>query len=141
MSVDPRSRLKRRKQMKSEFEKHLGKVSSAYLGMEDRGFLTFMITIDYDDVGTQGFGTFALCSWDKEKDRRVGTALGCDAIIKLLNLFKVDTFDKIKGRTVFALKDQDGGWSGFIRGIEIPKFDGGGRFVMKEHCLEWGIEE
>lgn len=129
--------------MIDEYEKHLGKVTSAYLGMQDRGFLTFMITIDYDDAGTQGFGNFALCTWDKEKDRRVGTALGADAIIKLLTLFKVDTFDKIKGRTVFALKDKgkDGGWAGFIRGIEIPKFDGGGRFVMKEHCQEWGVED
>ena len=47
----------------------------------------------------------------------------------MLNLFKVDELSKIKGRTVYALRK---GSEGMISGLEIPKHDGGGRFLVSD---------
>jgi len=123
-----------------EYEKKLGKIKSAEFFIEDHGILTFFLTFDFGG-SCQGFGGYTLDSWDKKKDRRVGTAFGMDLILKLLNTFGVDRLDRIVGRTCFALYEQPYRWNDTIKGIETPKFDGGKQFVIDEHVEEWCGDE
>lgn len=50
-------------------------IESTMLGMEDHGILTFFLSLKFEGSG-QGFGGYAMDSYDKAKKRRVGSALG-----------------------------------------------------------------
>ena len=115
-------------------KKELAKVVDAKIIVERGAFLTFRIKLDYEGPGVQSFGGYALDTYDEEKERRVGTAGGCDVIKQLLSLFEVNTFDKMIGRVVYVLKEDD---KSIIEGLEIPGFDGGGKFLVSEWREEW----
>ena len=117
-------------------KKQLAKVKDAKISLDRKTFLTFWLTLDYEDAGVQGFGGYALDDYDEEKEERVGTAAGCDAIRKLLKLFNVKTFDEMVGRTVYAIREDDS-FQAQIIGIEIPGFDGGGQFLIPEWRKKW----
>jgi len=118
----------------------LGKIESVFFGKESHGILSFMIHIDLDKGGGQGFGGFALDDYDKEKKRRVGCAAGGDLILQLLNLFNVNELDKIKGRPVYALYEKEG-WGETVIGLRVPGFDKqtdhSGKFLIKDWQEEW----
>lgn len=124
--------------MSKKFQQ-LGKVESVMFGFEDHGILTFMIYLNYGG-SCQGFGGYALDTYDKEKKRRVGTAAGTDLILKLLNLFKVSKLDDIEGRSVFALRDSDN-WTSSIVGLKLPDFDGGEELLISDWQKEWFPEK
>ena len=117
-------------------KKRLAKVIDAKISLDRSAFLTFWLTLDYEDAVVQGFGGYTLDTFDEEKDRRVGTAGGCDAIRRLLKLFNVDTFNEIIGRIVYAIREDDSSQAKII-GIEIPGFEGGGQFLIPEWQKEW----
>ena len=117
-------------------DKRLGKVASVDLFIEDHGLLTLYVMLDFGG-STQGFGGFALDEWSKEDDRRVGTAAGLDLVLQLLALFGVNRLDEIKGRTVYALRDDKDGWNDPIAGLELPAFDGGRVFSVDAWRKRW----
>lgn len=86
----------------------LAKVSKASLEIQERGILNFWIHVDYEDGLSQGVGGIVLDDYSKEKDKRVGTAGGCEIIRKLLLLFKVNDFSEMKGKYVFVIGDGEG---------------------------------
>lgn len=118
--------------------KELGKIESAFFGFSDHHILTFMIGFKFGGTG-QGFGNYTLDTYDKEKRRRVGTAAGTDLLIKILELFQVDEFSKLKGRYAYAIREKDR-W-GMIVGIELPEADGGKRFMISDWQQEWFPKE
>lgn len=75
------------------------RIKSTSLGYEDHGIMTFYLHLDYGGGG-QGFGGYGLDDFDKEKDRRVGTAFGLEAIIQVLKTVGVDTWEKLPGTPV-----------------------------------------
>jgi hypothetical protein len=119
--------------MASEF-KQLGKVKKAELFREDREFLTMFVDINFGNV-TQGFGGLALDTYDDARDRRIGTAMGLDFVMRLLDLFGVNKLDDIRGRYVYAVRDFEN--CGPIIGLELPEPDGGARFMLDEWREEW----
>lgn len=118
----------------SDRAKELGKVDRVFFGFEDHGILTCWVHLSFGGTG-QGFGGCALDE-SNEKGRRVGTAGGLDFILRLLELFKVDELGKIAGRTVYALRETDS-YGAPIIGLEVPAFDGGGSFRLKDWQAQW----
>lgn len=119
-----------------QYFKQLGKVESVSFGSGDHGNMTFWVMLDFGGGG-QGFGGYALDDWDESKKRRVGTAAGMDLIMQLLELFKVDSLNQIAGRPVYALYENEHHFNDKIIGLEIPAFDGGKKFLIKDWQNEW----
>ena len=115
--------------------KALATISSANLDILDRDMLTFWIQVDYESGTSQNVGGFALDEWDEKKKRRVGTAYGCEMIIQLLKLFKVNSLEKFKNRTVFILGDGEG-FSFKPRGIQMLRSDGGKQLIFTDIAKE-----
>lgn len=115
--------------------KQLGKVVRTSFEIEDHGILTLSIDIKFG-VSAQGFGRYSLDTWDKVKDRRVGTAAGMDFILRILQLFDVRSLDELRGRPVYALRKSDE-WGEFIIGLKTPDFDGKRTFLVSDWQREW----
>jgi len=103
--------------------KKLAKITSAKLHHKEREILSFWIRVDYEDFGSQGIGGLALDQWDKEKNRRVGTAYGCEMIMRLLDTLDVDDFSEMNGRMIWVHGEGDG-LKFKPKGIEPLKVDG-----------------
>lgn len=120
----------------SDSTRQLGKIESVRLFIEDHGILTLYVFFDFGG-SVQGFGG---CFLDEESSvsggRRRGTSAGMDFVLRLLQLFKVDSLDRIVGRTAYALRSSSA-WNSIITGIELPEFDGGGKFTIDEWRAEW----
>ncbi|MCD6323258.1 MAG: hypothetical protein J7L77_09565 [Clostridiales bacterium] len=113
-------------------EKVLATIDSANLDILDRDILTFWITVTYEDSGnSQGIGGFALDEYCNIKKRRVGTAYGCEMIIRLLKLFKVNSLHEAIGKSVYILGDGDG-LRFKPRGIQTLRKDGARELIFTD---------
>lgn len=119
-------------------ERQLGKVEKVDLFREDHGCLTIYVHLRFKGSG-QGFGGYVLDASDRARERRVGTAMGLDFVLRLLDLFGVDRLEEIRGRYVYALRS--GGWNGQIIGLELPEPDGSARFMVADWRSEWATAE
>ena len=86
-------------------------ITSAMLGREDHGIMTFMIFVKFDK-GTQcGIGGYALDSYDKNLKKRVFKANSMEAISKILDVVGVDEWNKLNGSYI---RIKDNGWGSTI---------------------------
>lgn len=89
----------------------IAKIGSVKLGPEDHGIFTCMVYLDYGGSG-QGAGGYALDAPATDENGRysgrVGTAFGMEWIMRLMRAAGVDDFSKLEGRTVLALRENDG---------------------------------
>lgn len=113
----------------------IGRVKSVFLGIEDHGILTFMVMLDFGGSG-QGFGTYTLDTYDHVKKRRVGTAFGCEALLRLIEFFGGTTLDAAKGQAVIAVRDGVGLGS-TIRKLKRLPCDGGAEYDIEAILAEW----
>jgi len=91
------------------------KIGYTTLGVEDHGIMTFMIGMEWDGSG-QGMGGYALDSWSKEQDKRVGHADSIMMIRDIIETVGVDSWEKLKGQYVRIVRESDS-WSARIIGI------------------------
>lgn len=117
-------------------ERELGKVESVHLGFEDHGILTLYVHLKFGGT-CQAFGGIALDTFDQQRDRRTGTAEGCDFILRLLKLFGVQEYRQIVGRYVYALRERP---YGSIEGLVLPEADGGAGFLLSDWRADWGLK-
>ena len=83
-------------------DKKLAKIKSASLEIKERGILNFWIHVKYEDGLNQGVGGICLDDYDKLKQKRVGTAYGCEMIRRLLLTLSVNDFSEMKGKHVWV---------------------------------------
>ena len=92
---------------KNELRSEVAKVVSAGLKIKERGMLTFQIQVVYKNGGTSqctgGIVLDAPKGAGSSEFRRVGTAFGCEMIIRLLRLFDVDNLHEAKGQVIEVL--------------------------------------
>lgn len=119
--------------------KKLGKCGTPDLSYDDHGILTLYVQIDFGGA-SQGFGGYCLDAYDKASDGRQGSAAGMDFIVRLLKLFDVERLEEIKGRSVYALYEDDS-FNSSICGLETPGFDGGKTFLVKNWQKKWFPKE
>lgn len=111
--------------------KSLARVSSAHLEIQERGILNFWIHVDYENFGSQSIGGICLDTYDKNKERRIGTAYGCEMIRQLLLVMGVNDFSEMKGKMFYVLHEGEG-FNIKPKGIERLALDGGKSVVFDD---------
>lgn len=86
----------------------LAKITGAKLEIQERGVLNFWIYVQYEDGGVQGIGGITLDNYCKEKERRVGTAYGCEMIRQLLICLDVNDFSEMKDKNIWVIGEGQG---------------------------------
>ena len=108
---------------KKKLEKELGVITDTMLGIEDHGLFTFSIGFDFG-TSSQGFGNVSLDTYDKNSDKRVGTAEGCEAIMRLLEAVGVRKWEDLVAKEMWVYREH---LRGQIIGIESPAYRKAGR--------------
>ncbi len=117
----------------SGYTEQIAKIRSTHLGREDHGIFTAILDLDYGGSG-QGAGTYALDEYDEETHERHGTAGGMDFIIGILDACGVDSWEKVAGRTVLALREE--GYHGKVVGLKPLPTEGGKQFLFADAFAE-----
>ena len=83
-----------------------------------------------------------LDTFDKEKQKRVGTAEGMTFLIDLLDLFGVNNLTEVKNQYIYVLVDEDKSWYDNAQGIEHlttnpNKQCGIKEIVFKDYFSSW----
>ncbi len=94
--------------MTDEIERKIAKIEETFLGVEDHGILTAILTLNYGHAG-QGTPGYAL---DEPRgvrgDRgRTGTAFGMEMVASIMRACGVRRWEDLKGRTIIALVGDD----------------------------------
>jgi hypothetical protein len=87
------------------------KITGTFLGVEDHGIATFYINLNYGGGG-QSAGTYAIDQPIKDANGkfvcRQGTAKGLQAILTILKVLEVDSWEKLIGENIRVDSDMDG---------------------------------
>lgn len=113
----------------------IAKIAGVSLGWEDHGIFTCMLHLDYGHSG-QGAGGYALDSFDRALDRRVGTAAGMEFIVRVMRAVGVNDWSALKGKTILAL----GVTNASVAGIAPLPTEKGERFIFADWRREFGGE-
>lgn len=91
------------------------KIGYTTLGVEDHGIMTFMLGLETDGSG-QGMGGYALDSWSKEHEKRVGHPDSIMMIRDIIETVGVSNWEDLKGEYVRMVREDDS-WNSRIIGI------------------------
>ena len=97
--------------------KKLALVEKVYLEYQERHILNVNCLVSYEDFGSNNIMNIVLDIWDKEKQKRVGTAEGMSFLIDLLDFFGVNNLTEVENKYVYVLVDGDS-WYSKAHGIE-----------------------
>ena len=122
--------------------KKLALVEKVYLEYQERHILNVNCLVSYEDYGSQNILNIVLDTWDKEKQKRVGTAEGMTFLIDLLNFFGVNNLTEVENQYVYVLVDDVDSWYGKAHGIEHlttnpNKQCGIKKMVFKDYFSSW----
>jgi hypothetical protein len=124
----------------------VAKITDTFLGWEDHGRLTVVLTVDYGG-SAQGVGGYALDEplfEDGRFVRRVGTAYGMEFVAQVMRACGVDRWEAVKGRTVYVLQDLDEGdlsWgTSKVLGIEPLPTERGVPFIFDDLVEDFTVE-
>ena len=122
--------------------KKLALVEKVYLEYQERHILNVNCLVKYEDSGSLNMLNIVLDTWDKEKQKRVGTAEGMTFLIDLLNFFGVNNLTEVENKYVYVLVDDVDSWDGKAHGIEHlatnpNKQCGIKKMVFKDYFSSW----
>ena len=122
--------------------KKLALVEKVYLEYQERYLLNVNCLVRYEDYGSQNILNIILDTWDKEKQKRVGTAEGMTFLIDLLNFFGVNNLTEVENQYVYVIVDDVDSWYGKVYGIEHlttnpNKQCGIKKMVFKDYFCSW----
>lgn len=120
--------------------KDIAKITGTMLGYEDHGILTCMLTVDYGGGSMQGVGGYCLDRPVMDDNdhfvKRIGTAYGMEFVARMIQACGVESWEQVKGRTIFVLQDLPEGTSAWgtakVVGIENLPTEGGCRFLFAD---------
>lgn len=124
-----------------EYDLHLARIEGTSLGTEDHGVFTASLHLLYGSGGSgQSAGGYVLDSREVEGDysnyTRRGTGYGHDFIMQMINTVGVDTWEDVKGKTIYVLKAIDDDW-GRILGIANLYDPEQKNLVFEDHKMEF----
>jgi len=122
-------------------DKKLAKISSASLSIQDTGFFTFNIIVDYEEGLSQCIGGITLDTYCPVKLTRVGTAYGLELIRRLLITLGVNDFSEMEGKYLWVLGEESSGGLAFsVKGVSALNLDktGTGGLLFDEVLKEFG---
>lgn len=119
------------------YDRTIAKARKASICREDHGILTVYLDFDYGSSG-QGIPGYALDSWDREQERRVGDKRSIEFIAAIMDAFGVDAWEDIQGRTIHVLHNegQGGFGGGLIVGLEPLPTEKGKRVIFADVFAE-----
>lgn len=107
----------------------IAKIAATSLGYEDHGILTIWLHLDYGGSG-QGAGGYALDGFDKELNVRVPSVECGRWVAGVIGACGVKKWEDVAGRTIIAIRDQDG-WGGTVVGLRPLPTEGGRPFFFQ----------
>lgn len=110
--------------------KRLAKIQKTFLGIEDHGILTGWLDVDYGST-MQGVGFYTLDTYDPEKKKRIGHSAASDWLLNVLKVAGVDSWEKLPGRHIYVLKENDD-WHSKIIGIAQIETEGSNEFIFED---------
>lgn len=101
--------------------RELGQIVDAIIRKEE-GLLQFCIDFDFGGTGQLFIRT--LDDYDKKEEERVGTAFGCECIMRILEAVGVESWDELKGKEMWVIRDKEerGAMDEMIIGMEAPRY-------------------
>lgn len=124
--------------------KKLALVEKMGLEYQERHILNVNCLVSYEDevFGSQNIMHIILDTFDKEKQKRVGTAEGMSFLIDLLDFFGVNNLTEVKNQYIYVLVDDDKSWHDNAQGIEHlttnpNKQCGIKKMVFKDYFSSW----
>lgn len=97
--------------------KKLAKIEETTLGFEDHGIFTVTLQLSYGGGSMQAAGMHMLSYSPKENNYKpLGSSKGIDYLIRIMRVCGVSEWSRIKGRTIYALFEDDNRGS-YVRGI------------------------
>jgi hypothetical protein len=122
-----------------KYHKKIAKIAGTFLGREDHGIFTFSLELNYG-YSSQGAGMYCLDGpsrlWAYEapghapQRERQGSVAGMTMIMAVLDACGVDSWEKLKGRTVYALLADDS-WSSPVLGLAPLPTESGRPMLFK----------
>lgn len=91
----------------------LAKITDTFIGYEGHGIFSISLQLDYGHSG-QGFGHYGA---------------SVEIIEAIINACGANSWEQVKGRTVFAVRDE--GWGGLVRGLTPLPTERGTGFVIE----------
>lgn len=88
--------------------KKLAKINKVAFNIKERGILMFHVMVSYEEGMSQGVGGMCLDTYDAKKEKRIGTAYGCEMIRQLMLTFDVDNFEEAKGKIIWVIGEGEG---------------------------------
>ena len=108
----------------------IARIDEVWLGIEDHGVFTVHIGWDYGGLH-HGTGHLCLDAYNRETEERVADGRGIIFLRRLCEICGVDEFAKIKGRTVYVLRESDE-WGAKPIGLKQLPFNGGETFLFDD---------
>ena len=98
----------------------LALVEKMGLEYQESHILNVNCLVSYEDevFGNQNIMHIILDTFDKEKQKRVGTAEGMSFLIDLLDFFGVNNLTEVKNQYIYVLVDEGKSWYDNAQGIE-----------------------
>lgn len=76
------------------------KIKETRLGYESHGIFTFFLVVELEGGCSIGIGNIALDEWNDNEKRRIGTAIGLDMIIGILEVVGVKNWEDLPGKYI-----------------------------------------
>lgn len=106
-------------------KKEIAKITDSFLGWEDHGIFTATLFVDYGGT-SQGIGNYCLVT------KAGGEANGMKFIMGLMSACGVVSWEKIVGKTIFVISDDNGR----VIGVENLPTERGNEFIFADAFKE-----
>ena len=115
-----------------KYYRKIAKIESTMLGIEDHGIFTAYVFMNYGG-SSQGFGGYVLDKLvDRETYRREPMPSALGFVTGVLQAAGVDSWERLKGRTLFVLFANDDEWNEKPIGLEPLPTEPGKRWMASE---------
>ena len=110
--------------------KRIAKIKDTQLGFEDHGIFTATLYLDYGG-SSQGAGLRMLSYSPPPEREPIGSSKGIDHLMGILSACGVDSWEKLKGRTIYAFFDNDN-YNEPVKGLGPLPTEKGKDFIFDE---------
>jgi hypothetical protein len=107
----------------------IGRIREIFLGIEDHGILALAVHLSFGSKH-QGYGHFAIDTYDAAQKKRVGCAGGGEVLLRLHTFLGVTQLRQGVGQAIIVERD-DGSAFGDISRLRRLPCDGGAVFDVK----------
>lgn len=128
---------------KDEYEFAIGKVE--YFKFSTERCFTFHMGLELESGWHQSFGGIVLSEYNKEREKRMGSAFGCALLQDILEMFDIEDYNHTKGKIVYAMYKKPYKFNNSIEGIAhlgVNKVNNRKMYILLDELREdYGIND